>query len=71
MVQEEDTLHEALEIDPSDVYTLDDLLELSKKFDSHRKKIGDKLKAKFEAASSEPPSRRQRQSGPRRYIPRN
>jgi hypothetical protein len=71
MVQEDDTRDQALEIDPSDVYILDDLLESSKKFDSHRKKIGDKLKAKFEAASSEPPSRRQRQSGPRRYIPRN
>jgi hypothetical protein len=74
MVQEDDAEEpytEAIEINPTDVYTLDDLLESSEKLDSYQRRIGDKLKAKVEAASSEPPIRRQRQSGPRRYIPRN
>ncbi|XP_025806680.1 uncharacterized protein LOC112885247 [Panicum hallii] len=49
------------EIDPADVYTLDDLLAEDEKLEAFRIKIGGKLKANI---------RRQRESGPRRYIPR-
>lgn len=70
-VQEDDEGEEPVEIDPADVYTLDDFLAEDEKLESFRRRIGDKLKAKFEGASSEPPSHRQRQSGPQMYIPRN
>jgi hypothetical protein len=39
--------------------------------EAFRRKIGEKLKARVEGGTSEPHNRRQRQSGPRRYIPRN
>jgi hypothetical protein len=58
LLQEEDA-DDGDEIDPADVYTLDDFIVESEKYDSFRRKIGDKLKAKVEAASS-PPSRCQR-----------
>lgn len=64
----EDTVLE--EIDPAEVYTLEDFLAEDEIMESFRRKIGDKLKAKIEGSSSGPPRRRQRQSGPRRYIPR-
>uniref|UniRef100_A0A0D3HM52 Uncharacterized protein n=1 Tax=Oryza barthii TaxID=65489 RepID=A0A0D3HM52_9ORYZ len=65
---DEDTVLE--EIDPAEVYTLEDFLAEDEIMESFRRKIGDKLKAKIEGSSSAPPRRRQRQSGPRRYIPR-
>jgi len=65
-----DDVSEAEEILPLEVYTIDDLLAESKKLDTFRRKIGEKLNAKIDG-SSEPPPRRQRQCGPRRYISRN
>ncbi|KAG2589337.1 hypothetical protein PVAP13_5NG392686, partial [Panicum virgatum] len=59
------------EIDPAEVYTLDDFLAKDGKMEAFRRKIAEKLKANIERASSKPPHRRQRQSRPRRYIPRN
>ncbi|KAF8673451.1 hypothetical protein HU200_049018 [Digitaria exilis] len=47
------------EIDPSEVYTLDDFLAEDEIMESFQRKIGDKLKAKIEGDSSEPPRRRQ------------
>jgi len=58
------------EIDPAEVYTLEDFLIEDEKLEAFRRKIGEKLKANIEGSSSEPPCHRQRQSGPRRYVPR-
>lgn len=58
------------DFDPAEVYTLEDFIAEDARLEEFRRKIN-KIKAKFQGESSEPPRRRRRQSGPRRYIPRN
>nr|TKW14439.1 hypothetical protein SEVIR_5G168400v2 [Setaria viridis] len=54
------------DFDPAEVYMLEDFVAEDARLEEFRRKISDKIKAKVQGESSEPP--RRRQSRPRRYI---
>ncbi|XP_066385521.1 uncharacterized protein [Miscanthus floridulus] len=63
-------LPEADDFDPTEVFTMKDFLAEDEIVEEFVRKIGDGLKANIEGHTSSV-TRRRRQSGPRRYIPRN
>ena len=67
---DEDNLPEADDFDPTEVFTMEDFLAEDEIVEEFMRKIGDGLKADIEGRTS-CVTRRRRQSGPRRYIPRN
>ena len=67
---DEDDLPEADDFDPTEVFTMEDFLAEDEIVEEFVRKIGDGLKADIEGRTSSV-TRRRRQSGPRRYIPRN
>ena len=67
---DENDLPEADDFDPTEVFTMEDFLAEDEIVEEFVRKIGDGLKADIEGRTSSV-TRRRRQSGPRRYIPRN
>jgi hypothetical protein len=67
---DEDDLPEADDFDPTEVFTVEDFLAEDEIIEEFVKEIGDGLKADIEGGTSSV-TRHRRQSGPRRYIPRN
>ncbi|XP_072148025.1 uncharacterized protein [Setaria viridis] len=67
---DEDDLPEADDFDPTEVFTVEDFLAEDEIVEEFVMQIGDGLKADIEGGTSSV-TRRRRQSGPRRYIPRS
>uniref|UniRef100_J3LR19 DAD domain-containing protein n=1 Tax=Oryza brachyantha TaxID=4533 RepID=J3LR19_ORYBR len=63
----DDTDFDVDDFDPMDMYNMDDFVAESMLLDEYSEKIIDRLKEKIASG----PSRRRRQIGTRRYIPRN
>lgn len=65
-----DNHEEVHDFDPIEVFTVEDFLEEDEILEEYRNKIGEELMASVDGEASSVP-RRRRQSGPRRYVPRN